>query len=65
MNGSSIVRVILSGVIGIAIGVILTAVVNLASPSDSVVRMLVVSCLAGLAAGLAGYLLGARKKKQS
>jgi uncharacterized membrane protein len=63
VGGFSKFRAILSGVIGIVIGVILTAVVNLVSPADNLVRTLVVVCLAAVIAAFSGYILGARQKK--
>ena len=63
MNGFSKFRAILSGVIGIVIGVIFTAVLNLVSPADNLVRTLILVCLAALVSAFSGYLLGARQKK--
>jgi hypothetical protein len=62
MGGFSKFRAILSGVIGIVIGVIFTAVVNLASPADNLLRTLIVVCFAALVSAFAGYLVGARRK---
>jgi len=63
MGSFSIFRAILSGVIGIVIGVVFTAVLNLVSPADNLIRMLIVVCLAALFSAFSGYLLGARQKK--
>jgi hypothetical protein len=64
MSSFSMFRAILSGVIGIVIGVIFTAVVNLVSPADNLLRTLVLVCLAALVSAFAGYILGAREKKK-
>ena len=64
MSGFSLFRAILSGVIGIIIGVIFTAVLNLVSPGENLVRTLVVVCLAALCSAFLGYVLGARQKRQ-
>jgi uncharacterized membrane protein YqjE len=63
MGSFSIVRAILSCVIGIVIGVVFTAVLNLVSPAGNIMQMLIVVCLAALFAAFSGYLLGARQKK--
>jgi uncharacterized protein YacL len=59
----SLFRAILSCVIGLVIGVIVTALVNLVFPSTNLVGTLVPICLAALLSGFAGYLVGARQKK--
>jgi hypothetical protein len=63
MRGFSTFRAVLSGVIGIVVGVIFTAVVNLASPADNLLRTLIVVCLAALVSAFVGYIIGARQKK--
>ncbi len=65
MSGFSRFRAILAGVIGIVIGVIFTAVVNLASPADNLLRTLIVVCLAALVSAFAGYVIGARRKSKA
>ena len=65
MSGFSRFRAILAGVIGIVIGVIFTAVVNLASPADNLLRTLIVVCLAALVLAFAGYVIGARRKSKA
>ncbi len=65
MRGFSMFRGILAAVIGIVIGVIFTAVVNLASPADNLLRTLIVVCLAALVSAFSGYLLGARQKDKT
>ena len=55
----------MAGVIGIVIGVIFTAVVNLASPADNLLRTLIVVCLAALVSAFAGYVIGARRKSKA
>jgi uncharacterized protein YacL len=63
MKSYSLFRVILSGVIGLVIGVIFTALVNLAMPATNLAWTLIPTCLAAILSGFAGYLLGARQKK--
>ena len=63
MGSFSTFRAVLSGVIGIVIGVIFTAVLNLVSPADNLVRTLIVVCLAAFVSAFSGYVLGARQKK--
>jgi chromate transport protein ChrA len=63
MGGLSMLRAVLSGVVGIVIGVIFTAVLNLVSPADNLVRTLIVVCFAALVSAFLGYVLGARQKK--
>ncbi len=63
MKSVSLFRAILSGVIGLVLGVVLTALVNLALPGTSIPWTLVPICLASVLSGLAGYLVGARQKK--
>jgi hypothetical protein len=64
MGSFSTFRAVLSGVIGIVIGVIFTAVPNLVSPEDNLLRTLVVVCLAALVSAFLGYVLGAGQKKK-
>ncbi|MGA2975044.1 MAG: hypothetical protein ABSF77_07025 [Spirochaetia bacterium] len=56
-------RAIIAGVLGLLIGVVFTAVLNLVSPAENVVRLVIVVCLAALVSAFSGYLLGARQKK--
>jgi H+/Cl- antiporter ClcA len=63
MKGSSMFRVILSGLIGLVIGVIFTGLVKLFEPSANLTWTLLPICLAAILSGLAGYIVGARQKK--
>lgn len=64
MTGNfSMFRAIIAGVLGLLIGVVFTAVLNLVSPAENVVRLVIVVCLAALVSAFSGYLLGARQKK--
>ncbi len=63
MGTFSIFRAILSGVIGIVIGVVFTAMLNLVRPADNLIPLLIVVCLAALLSALSGCLIGARRKK--
>jgi uncharacterized protein YacL len=64
MKRVRIVRAVLSGVIGVVIGVIFTALVNLVLPSANLAGTLIPICLAAILSALAGYLLGANQKAQ-
>ena len=63
MKGSSLFRVVLSGLIGLVIGVIFTGLVKLFEPSANLTWTLLPICLAAILSGLAGYIMGARQKK--
>ena len=63
MKNISLFRVILSCLIGLVIGVILAALVNLAMPATNLAWTIISICLAGLFSGFAGYVVGARQKK--
>ena len=63
MKGSSLFRVILSGLIGLVIGVIFTGLVKLFEPSANLTWTLLPICLAAILSGLTGYIVGARQKK--
>jgi H+/Cl- antiporter ClcA len=63
MRGSSLFRVILSGVIGLVIGLIFTGLVKLFEPSANLTWTLLPICFAAILSGLAGYIVGARQKK--
>jgi H+/Cl- antiporter ClcA len=63
MKGSSMLRVILTGLIGLVIGVIFTGLVKLFEPSANLTWTLLPICLAAILSGLAGYIVGARQKK--
>ncbi len=63
MRGSALFRVILSGIIGLVIGVIFTGLVKLFEPSANLAWTLLPICLAAILSGFAGYIVGARQKK--
>ncbi len=63
MKSSLIVRAIFVGLIGLVIGVVFTAVLNLLSPAENLVRTVVLVCFAAFCAAFTGYVLGARQKK--
>jgi len=62
MKSVSLFRAVLSCVIGLVIGVILTALVNLAIPATSLTWALIPTCLAAIFSGFAGYIIGAKQK---
>jgi uncharacterized protein YacL len=63
MKNVSLFRVILSCIIGLVIGVIFTALVNLAIPATNLFWTLIPLCLAAVFSGFAGYILGVKQKK--
>jgi len=63
MKSFSLFRAILSSVIGLVIGVIITALVNLAMPATNLAWTLIPICLAAIFAGFAGYIVGSKQKK--
>jgi len=63
MKIASLFRVILSCIIGLVIGVIITALVNLAIPATNLAWTLIPTCLAAVFSGFAGYILGAKQQK--
>jgi hypothetical protein len=63
MKDISLFRAILSGVIGLVIGVIFTALVKLIVPATNLVLTLFPICLAAVFSGFAGYFVGAKQKK--
>ena len=63
MRNPSWFRAILSGLIGVAIGVVFIAVDNLVSPVANLGQILVVVCVPAFLAALIGNLLGARQRK--
>lgn len=64
MNRYVIIRSFLLGVMGIVIGVIVTAVVNLMSPAENLLRTLVVVCFAAFVSAFLASLLSIRRKKE-
>ena len=63
MKNFSLLRAILSAVIGLAVGVIIAGLVNLVMPATNLLWTLIPICLAAAASGFFGYLVGARQKK--
>ena len=63
MNRNSLVWAILSGVIGLVIGVIFTALVKLIVPATNIAQTIFPICLAAIFSGFAGYFVGAKQKK--
>jgi hypothetical protein len=63
MRNISLFRAILSGFIGLVIGVIFTALVKLIVPATNLVPTLFPICLAAIFSGVAGYFVGAKQKK--
>ncbi len=63
MKSVSLFRAILSGVIGLVIGVIFTALVKLMVPAANLASTLFPICLAAILSGFAGYFVGAKQKK--
>ena len=63
MTNISLLRAILSSVLGLAIGVIIAGLVNLVAPATNLLWTLIPICLAAAVSGFAGYLVGARQKK--
>ena len=63
MKNVSLIRAIVSCVIGLVIGVILTALVNLAVPATNLAWTLIPMCLASVFSGFAGYIIGAKAAK--
>jgi hypothetical protein len=56
-------RAILSGLIGVAIGVIFIAVANLVSPVANLAQVLIVVCIPAFLSALVGHIIGARQRK--
>ena len=63
MKSVSLFRLILSCVIVFVIGIIFTALVNLAVPGN-LAWTLIPLCLASVLSGFAGYIVGSRQQKQ-
>ena len=62
MKSVSLFRAILSGVIGLVIGVIFTALVKLMMPETNLAWTLFPICLAAIVSGFVGYIVGAKQK---
>ena len=63
MKNFSLLRAILSAVVGLAVGVIIAGLVNLVMPATNLLWTLIPMCLAAAVSGFFGYLVGARQKK--
>lgn len=64
MNKLSVFRVILVVIAGLAIGVIVTAIVNLIVPGTNLTWMLIAVCLSSALSGVLGVILGAGQKQR-
>jgi small basic protein len=64
MKRVSILRVVLAGIAGLAIGVIVTAIVNLVVPGTNLPWTLVAVGLSSLLSAAAGAAIGARQKSK-
>ena len=62
MRTLSLFRAILAGAVGLVIGVIFAALVNLAVPATNLGLTLFPICLAAILSALGGYVVGARQK---
>ena len=58
------IRLIISVVSGIAIGIVVTALINLFSPIPNLWWTVAAVCIASAASSFVGYLLGAGRKKE-
>jgi uncharacterized protein YneF (UPF0154 family) len=65
MKNYSLFRMILTGVLGLVVGVIFGALVNLAMPGTNLALTLVPICLASMISAFAGYFIGARQTRQA
>jgi hypothetical protein len=63
VKSDTLFRAILSGVAGLVIGVIFTALVKLIAPATDLAWTIFPLCLASIVSGFVGYLVGARQKK--
>lgn len=64
MNKLSVFRVILVVIAGLAIGVIVTAIVNLIVPGTNLTWTLIAVCLSSALSGVLGVILGAGQKQR-
>ena len=62
MSNSTVLRYVLSGLVGLLMGVVFTAILRLLSPAGIPVRTAVLICMASIFSAFSGYLLGARTK---
>jgi hypothetical protein len=64
MNKLSVFRVASTVVAGLAIGVVITAIVNLIVPGTNLTWTLVAVCLSSILSGIVGVILGAGQKQK-
>ena len=64
MNKLSVFRVVFAVIAGLAIGVVITAIVNLIVPGTNLTLTLIVVCLSSVLSGVAGVILGAGQKQK-
>jgi hypothetical protein len=62
MNKLSVFRVVFAVIAGLAIGVVITAIVNLVVPGTNLTWTLIVVCLSSILSGVVGVILGAGQK---
>jgi uncharacterized protein YacL len=62
MKKFSLIRAVLSGIVGLVIGVIVAALVNLMKPAPDIAWAIIPVCLASLLSALVGFLFGSRQK---
>jgi hypothetical protein len=62
MNKLSVFRVVFAVIAGLAIGVVITAIVNLIVPGTNLTLTLIVVCLSSILSGVVGVILGAGQK---
>jgi hypothetical protein len=63
MRTSSAAKAILSGFIGIAIGVVFVAVANLVNPVGNLTQSLIIVCVPAFVSALVGNTMGSRRDK--
>jgi hypothetical protein len=62
MNKLSVFGVIFAVIASLAIGVVITAIVNLVVPGTNLIWTLIVVCLSSVLSGVVGVILGAGQK---
>lgn len=65
MKSYSLFRILLTGVVGLVVGVIFGALVNLAMPGTNLALTIIPICLASVVSAFAGYLVGVRQTMQT
>ena len=65
MKAFSILRLIISAVIGLLIGVVITALINLFNPFQYIGWTIATVSLASLLSAVAGYLMGIGRRKDA